>query len=925
MSLLVAVPQRRFCKLILLSSLFVVLIVGAVCPAVNAQAPPSVAGQWSSVQAWPYRAIHAQLLPNGKVLFWDSYENADFPQLWDPATGTVTPAARAGYNIFCTAFSFLPDGRLLVVGGHISDNVGLNFASIYNPFNNTWTRVANMNDGRWYPTTSRLANGDVLTVSGMADTTEGMNLLPQVWQVASGSWRNLNNAQLQLPYYPYMFLAPNGKVFNAGPGQTTRYIDTAGSGAWTVVGNNNYGARNWGSAVMYEPGKVLISGGIHGDFYFSGSAEAPTATAETIDLNSPLPTWQYVAPMSSPRKHHNLTLLPDGTVLATGGSSGSEETNQNSSNPAYAAEVWNPATNVWTTLAVNSVYRGYHATAMLLPDGRVLSAGGDNGGASAELFSPPYLFRGARPTITSAPSTTGYGQTFFVGTPDTTTITKVTWISLAAVTHTNNMDQRINTLSFSPTGGGLSVTSPLNGNVCPPGYYMLFLVNSNGVPSVARMVRVESTAPVLPAAPSNLTATAVSTSQIDLSWTDNASNEDGFKIERCQGALCTDFVQISTVPANVSSYSNTGLSAATTYRYRVRAYNSAGDSGYSNTASATTLSLPTVPAPPSALTATAVSSRQINLAWNDNSNNESGFRIERAVGGIFFSEIAVVGANVTTYSDQNVLPGITYHYRVRAYNELGNSAYSNTASATPSLLPAAPTTPSTIPGAPFTDDFNDNTRSPNWVLGMIAASGNYDPSVMVTEANQQLEIRPRINSAGNAYNGYLSASSFNFTGLQAKIRLVQAPNGTHAEAVLTVGIDGGNRYIIGLRGGEVNFTSVINGAWSEISQSYDPSVYKYLRIRHSTSDDLINFETSADGLLWTLRRSVPRTIGITNVRVDLVAGSNGPVPSPGVAIFDDFRLETVLLPPLAMIMKQYSAHTGIAGIEIQYFGSGQGS
>ncbi len=91
-----------------------------------------------------------------------------------------------------------------------------------------------------------------------------MNLLPQVWQTSSGTWRDLTSALLRLPYYPYMFLAPNGQVFNAGPGQTTRYLDTSGSGAWTVVGDNTFGTRNWGSAAMYDDGKVLIMGGIRG-------------------------------------------------------------------------------------------------------------------------------------------------------------------------------------------------------------------------------------------------------------------------------------------------------------------------------------------------------------------------------------------------------------------------------------------------------------------------------------------------------------------------------------------------------------------------------------------------------------------------------------------------------------------------------------
>ena len=858
------------------------IVIGGnrTCLPVNAQS--STVGQWSSVQTWPYRGIHTQMLPTGKVIFWDSYLNADKPQLWDPTTSSITPATPSGYNIFCTGFSFLSDGRLFVTGGHISDNVGLSYASVYNPFTNSWNRVPDMNAGRWYPTNTTLANGDVLVVSGMVDTTVGMNVLPQIWQGASGTWRNLTSAQLQLPYYPYMFLAPNGKVFNAGPNQVTRYLDTSGSGAWTVVGSNNYGTRNWGSAVMYQPGKVLITGGIRGDFYGTPSAVAPTATAEAIDLNGASPSWQYVAPMTYARKHHNLTLLPDGKVLVTGGSSGSEDTNSNSGNPAFAAEMWDPATNTWTTLASISIYRGYHATALLLPDGRVLSAGGDFGGASAEVFSPPYLFKGARPTITSAPTSVSYGQTFFVGTPDATSITKATWIRLSSVTHTNNMEQRFSSLSFSQAAGGLNVTAPSGQNLCPPGYYMLFILNGNGVPSVAKIVRIEVTPPT---APSGLIATAASSSQINLSWVDNSSDEESFKIERCQGAGCTNFAEIATVGANVTSYANTGLAAATTYQYRLRSYKSGSTSVYSNTASATTQagSFPTtsvldnfnranagpppssnwagpiqpshpqlavvanssapvgaegqdywsaasfgpdqevyatvpsfnnnyvgmwlrvsnanasnltgylvafykagygtntirvfrfdsagiapqlgadiaqtitdgdsigasivgntitvyykvgagawtnrgtrtdntystsgrigleigsgsvddfgggtagtggtLPAAPSALTATAASSTQINLAWTDNSNNESGFRIERCqnAGCSTFTEIATVGTNVVSYQNTGLTAGTTYQYRVRAYNTAGNSGYSNTASATTTVtLPAAP-------------------------------------------------------------------------------------------------------------------------------------------------------------------------------------------------------------------------------------------
>jgi len=179
-----------------------------------------------------------------------------------------------------------------------------------------------------------------------------------------------------------------------------------------------------------------------------------------------------------------------------------------------------------------------------------------------------------------------------------------------------------------------------------------------------------------------LTASPVSGSQINLTWADNSSNETGFKVERCTGSGCS-FSQIATVGANVLSYSNTGLTGNTNYSYRVRAYNGGGDSGYSNTAGATTPAAQP-PSAPSALTATAASTRQINLQWVDNSNNETGFKIERCTGAgcSNFTQIATVAANVTTYNNSALAASMTYTYRVKAYLTGAESGYSNASSAT---------------------------------------------------------------------------------------------------------------------------------------------------------------------------------------------------------------------------------------------------
>ncbi len=231
-----------------------------------------------------------------------------------------------------------------------------------------------------------------------------------------------------------------------------------------------------------------------------------------------------------------------------------------------------------------------------------------------------------------------------------------------------------------------NVTSYANtGLVASTSYsYRVRAFNSAGDSDYSNVASaVTEAAPTVPAAPTNLVATAISTSQINLAWTDNATNETGFKIERCTGAGCSTFTQIATVGANVISYSDTGLSASTTYTYRVRATNASGDSDYSNTASATTQAPPTTPDAPTNLVATATSRTQINLAWKDNATNETGFKIERCKGSrcTNFTQIATVGASVTTYTNTGLAANTSYRYRVRAYNAVGNSSYSNIASA----------------------------------------------------------------------------------------------------------------------------------------------------------------------------------------------------------------------------------------------------
>ncbi len=443
--------------------------------------PEAVTGKWAGVISWPIVAVHLAVLPDGRVL---SMGRAGAPQLWDPETGNFTAVPSPAW-LFCSGHAFLSDGRLLVIGGHIDDSKGLPDATIFDYRTESWSQGPPMAQGRWYPTATTLPSGEVLALAG--SDSSGIDVtVPEVWKTGVG-WRRLIGAAQRLAWYPRIFVAPNGRVFSAGPSPRARYLNTSGDGAWTDVARMAAVFRSYGSAVMYEPGKILVAGG--GDSTWS----TPLNTAETIDLNRTAPTWRPIAPMTFPRRNHNATLLPTGEVLMLGG------TSLGFNDPAgsvHIAEVWNPTTGAWTTLASNTITRMYHSTAVLLPDGRVLHTGSGEGQGevnqrNAEIFSPPYLFKGSRPTISSAPSSVTYGEEFKVQSPDAEDIAQVTWIRLGATTHAFDQNQRFNRLPFSASSSRLTVTAPANPNLAPPGHYMMFILNQDGVPSVAKIVHIE--------------------------------------------------------------------------------------------------------------------------------------------------------------------------------------------------------------------------------------------------------------------------------------------------------------------------------------------------------------------------------------------------------------------------------------------------
>jgi hypothetical protein len=477
--------------------------------------PEATKGQWGPLVNWDIVPLHMHLLPTGKLLAWGKYEPGGtvmgMPRLWDPASGPPTGAREIAVDtmLFCSGHAFMPDGRLLVSGGHKQDDKGIDVTNIFDPASESFVPgLPKMAFGRWYPTVTELTDGRMLTMAGR-DSAGQVVTTPEIWE--NNQWVKLPGAgTLQIPYYPRNFIDPkNSLVFMAGERIMSRWFDPdgvgtgGGRGRW-IDGPSHLWPfnRDYGSAVMYEPGKILVVGGGGNSGWATPDpkASAPTATAEKIDLNAGSPTWQSTGSMSIARRHMNATILPDGQVLATGGTSGGGFVNINEALAAKAAEEWNPSTDQWTTLASNSVMRVYHSVSILLPDATVLHGASGNAMAGAvpvpdennhEIFKPPYLFKGARPTITSAPTSVGYGQSFAVATPNAAQVTTVRWTHIGTVTHAFDFGQRANTLTFTRTETGVSVTAPSGPNLAPPGYYILFILNRNGVPSTGKIIKVQ--------------------------------------------------------------------------------------------------------------------------------------------------------------------------------------------------------------------------------------------------------------------------------------------------------------------------------------------------------------------------------------------------------------------------------------------------
>ena len=480
---------------------------------------PHIQGVWRTLPyLMPINPISATLLHTGKVLIVagsendasnnspgaESYRNA----IWDPTgtTGNSITVQEIEYDVFCSGTSALPDGRPLVIGGTSDYSFkGENRASIFDPLTSQFVQSQQMANGRWYGTATTLGDGRVMAFSGL-NLSGGTNNTVEIYdlQNAGAGWSSPTTAPFSPPLYPRMFLLPNGKVYYTGQGSggnnASSWMFDPSARSWTQSAATTLN-RSYGSGVLlpllppsYTPRVMNFGGG-----------SPATSTTEIIDLSAATPSWKPGPNMSTGRIQMNAIILPNGRVLAEGGSLN----NESPDTPGKRADIYDPVTQTFSSGGSATYSRLYHSTALLLPDATVLSLGSNPSSRGSyepaiEIYTPPYLFDANdnlittnRPAITGVtPGLIGYNATFYVTYTSASPISSAVLVRPGSTTHAFDMDQRlIGLCGAAPQpacigSGSLSLTTPPNGNIAPPGYYMLFLLDSAGVPSVAQFIQL---------------------------------------------------------------------------------------------------------------------------------------------------------------------------------------------------------------------------------------------------------------------------------------------------------------------------------------------------------------------------------------------------------------------------------------------------
>ena len=482
------------------SALFAITLVA--CAAVRPAAANNVEGAWSPVKPWPVIAVHAVLMPDGRVLSYGTKTTGqqtgiDTYDIWNPASGLdaghLTLPNTSGTDIFCSSQLSLPGGsQVFIAGGDNwtgtgTTNTGNNNSNLVDYGNNSISRQANMNRARWYSSSTTLLNGETYIQGGSSGTDR-----PEI-RDAGGGFRLLSGANTSSYdfMFPRNFIAPDGRVFGYDSTGKMYYVNTSGSGSLTSAGQFSGPTGSDASAAMFRPGRILQFGG-------------NSSGALVIDINGATPSVSDTQSLSARRRLVNATILADGKVLATGGS----DVWNTMDGAQFSADIWNPATGTWTRGASAQRARLYHSNAVLMPDASVLVMGGGAPGPqnnlNVEVYYPPYLYNAAggfatRPVIADAPSTIDVGETFGLDLGSAAAIGRVVLIKMSSASHSFNFEQRFVELTFQQTGDRLVAQAPTRATDSPPGFYLLFVLNSAGTPSIARIVRVPVAPVVNPA------------------------------------------------------------------------------------------------------------------------------------------------------------------------------------------------------------------------------------------------------------------------------------------------------------------------------------------------------------------------------------------------------------------------------------------
>ncbi|HEU4444613.1 MAG TPA: galactose oxidase-like domain-containing protein [Nitrososphaeraceae archaeon] len=543
------ISRRNFLKLLGAGTVVVALggLRGLLNTKTNSKIPheerqPQLAsaqqqGFWSAGPNTTVSPLHAALLDSGKI-FYLAGSGWNYSRQFGPFEARVfdfNTAAERNFtqseDLFCSGLTTLADGTILLAGGTLlydrnPDNCngrwhGLKSAYEFNPSTESFTKVQDMLHGRWYPTLVTLPDGKVWCYNGY-DEYGVLNRLVEIYDPSSKSWAikaqsggtrtytvgsgftsncpgavtpTYTGVGPTTSFYPRAHLMPSGLVVVNGF-QREIWSWRPSDGVWVGRGTTST-VRHYGTSFLVplqntlsEKGKILVVGGSPTNIDYA------VASAEIIDFNASStanPVIRAVSPLTYRRKYALPVILPNGKLVVFGG------TQLRNGQPVLAPEMFDPSTETWQTLPSASTARQYHSVALLLPDGRVWVAGAmPQDGVyepRTEFFNPDYLFAGARPTISANPTVGGYGGIISISTPNASEITSVSLLRLMNTTHHYDANQRLVWLPIINRGSSsITVTAPINGNLAPPGYYMIHILNSSGIPSAGSIIKIPGTA-----------------------------------------------------------------------------------------------------------------------------------------------------------------------------------------------------------------------------------------------------------------------------------------------------------------------------------------------------------------------------------------------------------------------------------------------